>query len=227
MIPVGTLIFNIGLSPNKGGVLCRSAGTFGTVVAKGQEQLDEAERRAGEAEDQKPPTQRELQKKQRTADHVTVRLQSGEVRLINKDACATVGVASNPAYQYNQLGKAGRSRWKNIRPTVRGMAMNAADHPHGGGRGKSKGNVHPKSPWGLPVRILEDLHWLIKFHLSNTFFRPNLVSGLVPSGRSTKLWCIRELATRANVAEETNKRTTYNFCTYTILHGYLIYSTLG
>ena len=169
MIPVGTLIFNVGLHPNKGGILCRSAGAFATVVAKGQEKLDEAERRAGEAEDQKPSTQRELQQKERTAAHVTIRLQSGEVRLIHKDCCATVGIASNPAYQYNQYGKAGRSRWKNIRPTVRGVAMNAADHPHGGGRGKSKGNVHPKSPWGLPVCILEHLQWFITLHLSNAF----------------------------------------------------------
>ena len=63
-------------------------------------------------------------------------------------------MASNPNYQYSQLGKAGRSRWLNIRPTVRGLAMNAMDHPHGGGRGKSKGNVDPKSPWGLPVCVL-------------------------------------------------------------------------
>lgn len=153
MIPVGSLIFNVGLYPGKGGIMCRSAGTFATVVAKGEDQIEEANRREGEEEEEKTPTQRDIQKKERTANHVTVRLRSGEVRLIHKDCCATIGIASNPAYQYFQYGKAGRSRWKNIRPTVRGVAMNAADHPHGGGRGKSKGNVHPKSPWGLPVRI--------------------------------------------------------------------------
>ena len=58
---------------------------------------------------------------------------------------------------FRQLGKAGRSRWLNIRPTVRGLAMNAADHPHGGGRGKSKGNVHPVSIWGTPVSEVDDL----------------------------------------------------------------------
>lgn len=156
MIPVGTLIFNVGLRPGKGGQLCRSAGTFATVIAKGTEQQKNeelkqlAEAEAGETEEKKL-TQRERQKTERDANHVTLRLQSGEVRLIHKDCCATVGVASNPNYQYTQLGKAGRSRWLNIRPTVRGVAMNAMDHPHGGGRGKSKGNVDPKSPWGIPV----------------------------------------------------------------------------
>lgn len=153
MIPVGSLIFNVGLHPGKGGVLCRSAGSFAAVVAKGQDQLNEAERQESTAEDRKAPTQRELQLRERTAQHVSIRLRSGEVRLVHKDCCATIGIASNPGHQYSQFGKAGRSRWKNIRPTVRGVAMNAADHPHGGGRGKSKGNVHPKSPWGLPVCV--------------------------------------------------------------------------
>lgn len=159
MIPVGTIIFNVGLRPGKGGQLCRSAGTFATVIAKGTEQQKNEERKqqleaesgSGETEEKKL-TQRERQKIERGAHHVTIRLQSGEVRLIHKDCCATVGVASNPNYQYTQLGKAGRSRWLNIRPTVRGVAMNAMDHPHGGGRGKSKGNVHPKSPWGMPAK---------------------------------------------------------------------------
>ncbi|KAI9932931.1 hypothetical protein ASPWEDRAFT_47325 [Aspergillus wentii DTO 134E9] len=155
MIPVGTLIFNVGLRPGKGGQLCRSAGTFATVIAKGgggQQPAQSQFQEGAEAEEQKPLTQREKQKQKRAAEHITIRLQSGEVRLIHKDCCATVGVASNANYQYSQLGKAGRSRWLNIRPTVRGLAMNAADHPHGGGRGKSKGNVDPKSPWGLPAK---------------------------------------------------------------------------
>lgn len=163
MIPVGTLIFNVGLRPGKGGQLCRSAGTFATVIAKGTEQQKNEERKqqleaeAGTGEtEQKRLTQRDYQKIKRDANHVTIRLQSGEVRLIHMDCCATVGVASNPNYQYTQLGKAGRSRWLNIRPTVRGLAMNAMDHPHGGGRGKSKGNVHPKSPWGIPVCLRLD-----------------------------------------------------------------------
>ncbi|KAL1964675.1 hypothetical protein VTN77DRAFT_6701 [Rasamsonia byssochlamydoides] len=160
MIPVGTLIFNVGLHPGKGGQLCRSAGTYATVIAKGTEQQKAEERKQEQAgngaettgEENKPLSQRERQKMQRAAEHVTIRLQSGEIRLIHKDCCATIGVASNPNHQYRQLGKAGRARWLNIRPTVRGVAMNACDHPHGGGRGKSKGNVHPKSPWGMPAK---------------------------------------------------------------------------
>jgi ribosomal protein L2 len=174
MIPVGTLIFNVGLRPGGDGQLCRGAGTFATVIAKGaeqqklldQEETDQTQPQApeessveGSAErkdileksEKKPLPLRERQKRERILQHVTLRLQSGEVRLIHKDCCATIGVASNPNYQYRQLGKAGRSRWLNIRPTVRGVAMNAVDHPHGGGRGKSKGNVHPMSPWGKPV----------------------------------------------------------------------------
>ena len=91
---------------------------------------------------------------EKAAQYVTVRLSSGEVRLIDKEAVATVGVASNANHQYRQLGKAGRSRWLGIRPTVRGVAMNANDHPHGGGRGKGKGNRDPVSPWGIPVSYI-------------------------------------------------------------------------
>lgn len=162
MIPVGTLIFNVGLHPGKGGQLCRSAGTFATVIAKGGESLQKDDTNGSEGKtaengtpvtvDGRPLTQRERQKIERAANHVTIRLSSGEIRLIHKDCCATIGVASNPNYQYTQLGKAGRSRWLGIRPTVRGVAMNAMDHPHGGGRGKSKGNVDPKSPWGIPTK---------------------------------------------------------------------------
>ncbi|KAK2755909.1 hypothetical protein FQN54_005705 [Arachnomyces sp. PD_36] len=168
MVPIGTLIYNIGLYEGKGGQLCRGAGTFGTVVSKGgdayrtvnhesektEQELkneEEGEKEELSAKDQAVRDQEE-RKRRKIADHVSVRLQSGEVRLLHKDCCATVGVASNAHYQYRQLGKAGRSRWLNIRPTVRGLAMNAMDHPHGGGRGKSKGNIDPKSPWGLPAK---------------------------------------------------------------------------
>lgn len=126
MIPTGTIVYNIGLYRNKGAQLCRSAGTHAIVVNKN----DESEK---------------------AARYVDVRLQSGEVRRISRDACATIGVSSNINHSKAQLGKAGRSRWLGIRPTVRGVAMNACDHPHGGGRGKSKGNVHPVSIWGQLV----------------------------------------------------------------------------
>ena len=130
LIPAGTLIYNLGLRSGKGAQLCRSAGTYATIVNK----HDGDERRAR---------------------YCDVRLQSGEIRKLPRDVCATIGVASNPNYQHRKLGKAGRSRWLGIRPTVRGVAMNASDHPHGGGRGKSKGNVIPIDVWGrTPVRLL-------------------------------------------------------------------------
>ncbi|EEH21029.1 hypothetical protein PABG_03260 [Paracoccidioides brasiliensis Pb03] len=155
MIPVGSLIYNVGLKPDKGGQLCRAAGTFATVTLKAteglSEQLEQAEALSLE-QTGKSLTMQAKRKLQQLADHVTIRLASGEVRLIHKDCCATIGVASNAYFKYGQLGKAGRSRWLNIRPTVRGLAMNAKDHPHGGGRGKSKGNVDPKSPWGKPAK---------------------------------------------------------------------------
>ncbi|KAM0274411.1 hypothetical protein ACHAQH_007880 [Verticillium albo-atrum] len=133
MVPVGTVVFNVGSRARGPAVFCRSAGTHAIVVSKEEETKDDGT-------------------KVMTGKYVTVRLQSGEVRRVSKDACATIGVASNPHHQYRQLGKAGRSRWLNIRPTVRGLAMNSVDHPHGGGRGKSKGNRHPTSPWGTPSK---------------------------------------------------------------------------
>ena len=81
-----------------------------------------------------------------------VRLPSGEVRLV-PDACfATIGVVSNSDHMNVSLGKAGRSRWKGIRPSVRGVAMNPVDHPMGGGEGKSSGGRHPCTPWGKPTK---------------------------------------------------------------------------
>lgn len=133
MIPVGTTVYNVGSRPLGGAVFCRSAGTYAVVVSKEEETRDDGT-------------------KVMVGKYVNVRLQSGEIRKVSKDACATIGVASNTLHQYRQLGKAGRSRWLNIRPTVRGVAMNAFEHPHGGGRGKSKGNRHPVSPWGMPAK---------------------------------------------------------------------------
>jgi len=133
MIPAGTTVFNVGSRPKGGAVFCRSAGTYATIVSKEEETREDGT-------------------KVMTGQFVIVRLQSGEIRKVSKDACATIGIASNMMHQYRQLGKAGRSRLLNIRPTVRGLAMNAFEHPHGGGRGKSKGNVHPVSPWGRPAK---------------------------------------------------------------------------
>ncbi|RGB41128.1 translation protein SH3-like domain-containing protein, partial [Rhizophagus diaphanus] len=77
------------------------------------------------------------------------KIKSCEVRLIHVDCCATIRTISNPDHQHATLGKAGRSRWLGVRSTVRGVAMNAVDHPHGVGSGKSKGNRYPVSPWGV------------------------------------------------------------------------------
>lgn len=85
-----------------------------------------------------------------------VRLPSGEVRLVQLDCRATVGQLGNVESSSVRSGKAGKSRWKGIRPTVRGLAMNPVDHPHGGGEGKSgQGNPHPVSPWGQKTKGLK------------------------------------------------------------------------
>jgi large subunit ribosomal protein L2 len=78
----------------------------------------------------------------------TLRLPSGEMRLVDADCKATVGEVGNAEHELVQLGKAGRSRWMRKRPTTRGVAMNPVDHPMGGGEGKSSGGRHPTSPWG-------------------------------------------------------------------------------
>jgi len=119
LIPPGTVINCISLKPTGPAILVRSAGTFGQIVNH---------------EDNNR--------------YVQVRLQSGEVRKILRDCCATIGKISNPMWKGRSLGKAGRARWLGWRPSVRGVAMNACDHPHGGGRGKSKSDKHPVSIWG-------------------------------------------------------------------------------
>ena len=83
--------------------------------------------------------------------YVQVRLRSGELRLVHETCMATVGVVSNPDHSNQVGGKAGRTRWKGVRPTVRGSCMNPVDHPHGGGEGKSNSSRHPVSPWGKPT----------------------------------------------------------------------------
>lgn len=98
LIPIGTQIYNIGFMPKGKAIYCRSAGTYGVIVSR-------------EQDDGK--------------GYVVIRLQSGEVRKVHAGAPATIGVASNSAWHFRQLGKAGRARWLGIRPTVRGVAMNA------------------------------------------------------------------------------------------------------
>ena len=81
-----------------------------------------------------------------------LRLPSGEIRIVPLECMATVGQVGNVEHENVSLGKAGRKRWKGIRPTVRGVAMNPVDHPHGGGEGKTSGGRNPVTPWGQPTR---------------------------------------------------------------------------
>ncbi len=81
-------------------------------------------------------------------EHATLKMPSGEIRMVHLDCYATVGVLSNADYKNISWGKAGRTRHRGFRPSVRGMAMNPIDHPHGGGEGRSKSGSHPVSPWG-------------------------------------------------------------------------------
>ncbi len=85
--------------------------------------------------------------------YATLRLRSGEMRKVPADCRATIGEVGNDEHNLRKIGKAGAKRWKGVRPTVRGAAMNPVDHPHGGGEGRSgQGNPHPVSPWGMPTK---------------------------------------------------------------------------
>ena len=85
--------------------------------------------------------------------YATLRLRSGEMRKVPVDCRATIGEVGNTEHNLEKLGKAGASRWRGVKPTVRGAAMNPVDHPHGGGEGRSgQGNPHPVSPWGQPSK---------------------------------------------------------------------------
>lgn len=119
MIPVGAIVHNVGITPVGPAKFCRAAGAYARIISK-------------------------LPDKKKAV----IRLQSGEHRYVSLEACATLGIVSNIDHQNRSLGKAGRSRWRGIRPTVRGVAMNKCDHPHGGGRGKSKSKKLSMSPWG-------------------------------------------------------------------------------
>ncbi|WCL55637.1 MULTISPECIES: 50S ribosomal protein L2 [Kordiimonadales] len=88
----------------------------------------------------------------RDRGYAQIRLSSGEVRLVRGECVATIGAVSNPDNQNQTLAKAGRSRWLGRRPSVRGVAMNPIDHPHGGGEGRTSGGRHPVTPWGKPTK---------------------------------------------------------------------------
>lgn len=121
-IPEGTVVHNVELSPNKGGQLARSAGTSAQILSN---------------EDEK---------------YTTLRLSSGEVRKVLSVCRATIGTVGNADHSLINIGKAGRSRWMGIKPTVRGSVMNPNDHPHGGGEGRTPiGRKSPVTPWGKPA----------------------------------------------------------------------------
>ncbi len=122
-LPSGTIIHNIELYPNRGGQLMRSAGTYAKILNA-----------------------------YKNNKYISVILASGEHRLIPSQCQATVGSVSNTQHARKNLVKAGRSRWLGRRPTVRGVAMNPVDHPHGGGEGKSSGGRPSVTPWALPTK---------------------------------------------------------------------------
>jgi large subunit ribosomal protein L2 len=85
-------------------------------------------------------------------DYIVLKLPSGELRMVFKKCIATIGIVGNEEHMNERIGKAGRTRWLGIRPTVRGTVMNPVDHPHGGGEGRGKGYKQPVSPWGQPAK---------------------------------------------------------------------------
>ena len=88
----------------------------------------------------------------REGNYATLRLRSGEMRKVLLDCRATIGEVGNSEHNLRKLGKAGAKRWRGVRPTVRGVAMNPVDHPHGGGEGRTSGGRHPVSPWAMPTK---------------------------------------------------------------------------
>jgi len=90
--------------------------------------------------------------------YAILRLRSGEMRKVLAECRATIGEVSNSEHGLRSLGKAGAKRWRGVRPTVRGVAMNPVDHPHGGGEGRTSGGRHPVSPWGMPTKGYKTRH---------------------------------------------------------------------
>ncbi len=93
-----------------------------------------------------------VQLQAKDGNYSQIKLRSGEIRKIHLDCRATIGEVGNEEHSLRSIGKAGAQRWRGIRPTVRGVAMNPVDHPHGGGEGKTAAGRHPVSPWGTPAK---------------------------------------------------------------------------
>lgn len=175
LIPIGTQIHAVSLKAEGSAKLVRSAGSAGQLVAfvNRSKALKTASGAGGSASPESLPadddpavlsgegehtvdedvvvasTPGSSAPTTTTTSHAQVKLQSGEVRLVPVGCCATIGRVSNIDHQHGRLGKAGRARWMGRRPMVRGVAMNKVDHPHGGGRGKSKSNKHPRSIYNV------------------------------------------------------------------------------
>ncbi|MBP2293621.1 50S ribosomal protein L2 [Azospirillum rugosum] len=94
----------------------------------------------------------------RDGGYAQLKLPSGELRMVRGECMATLGAVSNPDQMNTNLGKAGRNRWLGVRPSVRGVAMNPIDHPHGGGEGRTSGGRHPVTPWGKPTKGKKTRH---------------------------------------------------------------------
>lgn len=120
-IPVGSIIHNVSIYPNKKAQIARSSGTYALLLEK-------------------------------TNKYGKIKLNSGEQRFISLKCYSTIGIVSNKKHFLTTIGKAGRSRWLNKRPKVRGVAMNPIDHPHGGGEGKTSGGRTSVTPWGRPIK---------------------------------------------------------------------------
>ena len=121
VVPLGTTLHNIELSPGRGGQFARAAGAGAQLMA-------------------------------REGDYAMLRMPSGEMRRVLARCMATVGQVGNLEHENESVGKAGRTRWRGTRPTVRGVVMNPVDHPHGGGEGRTSGGRHPVTPWGFPTK---------------------------------------------------------------------------
>lgn len=93
-----------------------------------------------------------IQLQARDGNYAQLKLRSGEIRKVHVDCRATIGEVGNSEHNLRSIGKAGATRWRGIRPTVRGVVMNPVDHPHGGGEGRTSGGRHPVSPWGQPAK---------------------------------------------------------------------------
>jgi len=121
-IPVGSVVHCVEMKPGKGAQLARSAGASVQIVSREE------------------------------TGYIQLRLRSGEIRRVAQNCLATIGVVGNADHANIEIGKAGRNRWKGLRPTVRGVVMNPIDHPHGGGEGRTSGGRHPVTPWGQPTK---------------------------------------------------------------------------